>query len=274
MCPSLHPSACSTAVSVQMGLGVGFTLGKKEADGWFEPERKYGRCFLVPLRTVLCERGVDVVEGFAWGNLAHLAGGHIASGDKHLWDCSQSQGAQVWVIPAPCPALGGDGGAPPLTALLTAAPDVLVGGSAVSGTRSVPWAVQESRVCAAVCRQSCCALWYVRQVCAPQSAPVSYGCSNWPQKYAWGLPWAGSLFTQAILSLTEIKPPSHTLGSSQSSWEIKAERGWLLPAEPRRVSWKGLWEASSAIALTGVSGAFSTSRRQSSQMCLQSALAL
>ena len=58
-----------------MGHGVGFTLGKKEADRWFEPEGKYGKCFLVPLRVVLCEHCVDFVEGFAWGNLARGAGG-------------------------------------------------------------------------------------------------------------------------------------------------------------------------------------------------------
>lgn len=53
---------------------------------------------------------------------------------------------------------------------------------------------------------------------------------NVAQKHVWDLPQPSSLFTQGILSLGEIKPPSHTSGSSQHSWEIRAEGRWLLLA--------------------------------------------
>lgn len=111
----------------------------------------------------------------------------------------------------------------------------------MNGTRSVPWAVQGGP---SVYR--CVQTVLLRSVGCEEGlcSSDSSSCELWVFKLApeicLGLPQAGSLFTQAILSLTEIKPPSHTLGSSQSSWEIKAEGGWLLLAEPWRVSRRGL----------------------------------
>lgn len=133
-------------------------------------------------------------------------------------------------------------------------------GSAMNGTCSVPWAVQGGP---SVYR--CVQTVLLRSVGCEEGlcSSDSSSCELWVFKLApeicLGLPQAGSLFTQAILSLTEIKPPSHTLGSSQSSWEIKGG-GRLAPAcrTLEGFTERPPWEATSAIALTGVSSAFSS----------------
>lgn len=91
-----------------------------------------------------------------------------------------------------------------------------------------------------------------------------------PQKQGWDLPQPGSLLIGVILSLWEIKLPSHTSGSSQQRWEIRAKGCWLLLAvSSEDLEDRPLWEATSAITLTGVSCALSSQPQpEISQMCL------
>lgn len=91
----------------------------------------------------------------------------------------------------------------------------------------------------AVCSMpwSCCSPWDMRKACAGSthhysmcSSAVSCDSSKCVPKTHLGPSQSSSLFTPGILALGEIKPPSHTSGSSQRSWEIRAEGCWLLLA--------------------------------------------
>lgn len=83
-----------------------------------------------------------------------------------------------------------------------------------------------------------CSPWDMRKACAGSTHHHST-CSSAvrcdrskcaPKKHFWELPQPSSLFTPGILALGEIKLPSHTSGSSQRSWAIRAEGCWLLLA--------------------------------------------
>lgn len=86
-------------------MGLVSHLGKKRQTGDLSLKGNMGNVSLSHSEWCCVNAG-----GVCIGEPGSWCRGCIASGDKHLWDCSQSQGAHTGVRPSPCPALGRDGG--------------------------------------------------------------------------------------------------------------------------------------------------------------------